>query len=382
MINAALAGFLRAACNAFSEVIGLAHGLEGALSESFIDLTHLDDKALDLLSRTPAAALGSSRYKMADADYEKIVYIFRQHDIHHLALIGGNGTMWMAQRLSEVATSRNIELHVVGIPKTIDNDLPCTDHTPGYGSAARFLALAVRDAGLDLEAMQTFDDVIILEAMGRDTGWLAAASTLMKQSEDEAPHLIYVPETPFDENQFLSDIVRVHQQLKRVFVVIAEGIRDLHGVPIGGENLTDALGRTLYSLSDGPAFYLARLTQEKLGLQTRCLRPNTIGRSSSACASEVDRVEAQMAGESAAQLLSNDQTGFMVTLERAAASPYRCITGTAPLIDVANDKVRTLPREFMDASGTMISDAFRDYALPLIGDIPPIIRLRQFGVQS
>lgn len=382
VINAALAGFVRAALESFEQVVGLEHGIEGALKESFIDLSYSADNLLDLLTHTTAAALGSSRYKLTGIDCEKIIRVFQQHDIHHLALIGGNGTMWMASYLSEMAVKSGFELNIVGIPKTIDNDLPCTDHTPGYGSAARFLALAVRDAGLDLEAMKTFDDVIILEAMGRDSGWLAAASALAKESADDAPHLIYIPEIFFDETQFLADVRQVHARLGYVFVVVGEGIRDANGLPLGGTNLTDSLGRTLYSLTDGPAVHLSRLTREKIGLQTRFLRPNTIGRSLSTCVSETDRAEAVAAGDAAARLLAQRKNGLMVTLERSSGTPYTCKTGTASLSEAANSPIRLLPRTFMDAAGAMISVSFRDYALPLIGDIPAIARLRKLGAKS
>ncbi len=382
VINAALVGFVRAALEAFEHVVGLEHGLEGALKESFVDFTQSDDNLLDLLLHTSAAALGSSRYKLSDHDCEKIIRVFQQHDIHHLALIGGNGSMWMAHHLSEAAVKSGFELNIVGIPKTIDNDLPCTDHTPGYGSAARFLALAVRDAGLDLEAMKTFDDVIILEAMGRDSGWLAASSALAKESADNAPHLIYIPEISFDETQFLADVRQIHARLGYVFVVVGEGIRNVNGLPVGGTNLADSLGRTLYSLTDGPALHLTRLTREKLGLQTRFLRPNTIGRSLSTCVSETDRAEAAAAGDAAARLLAQGKNGLMVTLERSSDTPYTCKTGTVSLSEAANSPAHLLPRSFMDTTGTMINDAFRDYALPLIGDIPSIARLPKSGAKS
>lgn len=373
VINATLAGIIRAAKESahFASIYGLSHGLEGALTSNFIDLGELSDDTLDILAHTPAAALGSSRRILDEAEYARVIDNFRAHDIHHCAYIGGNGSMWVAYHIAEIAAAQSYPLHVIGLPKTIDNDLPCTDHSPGYGSAARFLALAARDAGLDLEAMQTFDDVVLLESMGRDTGWLAAASALLKESDDDAPHLIYVPEIPFDEAQFLEDVMRVHKRVGRVFIVIAEGIRDAAGQIIGQQGEKDTLGRTIHGLAAGPAIYLTTLVRERMGLQTRFFRPGLIGRSLSACVSEIDYNEAHRVGETAEKLLAHGASSVMVTLER------NFLLGTIPLIDVARADIKRLPRDYMNADGTMISDAFRDYALPLIGETMPVMRLRK-----
>jgi 6-phosphofructokinase len=383
VINATLAGIIRAARHsaAFGGVYGLAHGLEGALAGDFVDLDGLSDDTLDTLAQTPGAALGSSRKKLDESEYAQVIEQFRARDIGYFAYLGGNGSMWVANYLAEIAAARGYELHVIGVPKTVDNDLPCTDHTPGYGSGARFMALAIRDAGLDLEAMQTFDDVVIFESMGRDSGWLAAASGLLKESDADAPHLIYVPEIPFTDLQFMADVACAHQQFGRAFVVVAEGIRDAAGNIVGQGHEKDALGRTIHGLGNGPAMYLADKVREQLGLQTRVLRPGVIGRSLSACVSEVDRDEAYRIGETAAHLLADGISGVMVIQEQAnrrggfETLPYTSI-GRALLSEVANADIKRLPRAYMDAAGTMMSEAFRAYALPLIGEISPVVRLR------
>jgi 6-phosphofructokinase 1 len=205
---------------------------------------------------------------------------------------------------------------------------------------------------------------------------------LLKESDNDTPHLIYVPEIPFTDVQFIADVARVHQQLGRVFVVVAEGIRDANGKIIGQQGEQDALGRTIYGLSSSPAFYLAGCVREQLGLQTRVLRPGVIGRSFSTCVSEVDRAEAFHVGEAAAKLLADGERGVMVSIPSLNPSPLRreglqndAGFDVVPLADVANADIKRLPREYMDESGTMISAAFRDYALPLIGDVPPVVRL-------
>jgi ATP-dependent phosphofructokinase / diphosphate-dependent phosphofructokinase len=385
VINATLVGIIRAAKESahFASIYGLSHGLEGALTANFIHLDDLSDDELNILAHTPAAALGSSRRKLDESEYFRVIENFQAHDIHHFAYIGGNGSMWVAYHIAEIAAAQSYPLHVVGVPKTIDNDLPCTDHTPGYGSAARFLALATRDAGLDLESMQTFDDVVLLEAMGRDTGWLAAASGLLKESDDDAPHLIYVPEIPFDETQFLADVTRVHKQLGRVFIVVAEGIHDTDGKIIGQQSEKDALGRTIHGLSAGPAAYLTTLVRERLSLQTRFFRPGLIGRSLSACVSEVDYNEAYRVGETAGKLLVAGASSVMVSVPSLNPSPLHgealqegSYFDTVPLVIAAMADIKRLPRDYMNADGTMISEAFRDYALPLIGDVSPVLRLK------
>ncbi|MGQ9887964.1 MAG: diphosphate--fructose-6-phosphate 1-phosphotransferase [Aggregatilineales bacterium] len=383
VVNASLAGVIRAAQRAaqragFARVYGLAHGLEGALSETLRDLSAEPAENLALLARTPGAALGSSRRRLADDEYARVVATLRAHDVEAFVYIGGNGSMTVCARISAAAQAAGWPLRAAGVPKTIDNDLWGTDHAPGYGSAARFLALAARDTGRDLEAMATFDDMLILEALGRNAGWLAAAAALGKESDDDAPHLIYVPEIPFDEAQFLDDAARVHARLGYVFVVVGEGIRDATGAFVGQSQVEarDAMGRALHSIGAGASSYLAALARERFGWQARALRPGLVGRSFSACVSETDRAEAELAGAAAVERLAAGESGFMVTLERVSAAPYRCAAGVQPLNACAG-REKLLPREYMNAAGNMVTSAFVDYALPLIdGPLPPLARLR------
>jgi len=385
VINSSLAGVIGEAQQheCFTRIYGLVHGIEGALKEELLDLGGETPENLDLLAHTPASALGSCRHKLSDDDYDRILEVFRTHDVRHFAYIGGNDSMDTCHRISELALSTGYEMQVMGVPKTIDNDLALTDHCPGYGSAARFLALATRDTGRDLEAMATFDDVTILEAMGRNAGWLTAASVLGKTEDKaswmEAPHLVYVPEVPFDEGRFLDDVASVHDQLGRVFVVVSEGIRDAGGQFVGQHKLSgggsDAFGHVVHSLTIGVAAYLTDVVRERLGLQARFLRPGLIGRAMSACVAETDRREALQVGRDAVAYLAAGRSGSMVTLERTSDEPYVCQTGLAPLADVANAE-HFLPREFVNDAGNMVTQAFKTYAWPLIdGPLSPLARL-------
>jgi 6-phosphofructokinase len=380
VINASLAGVIGEAQKhgCFSGIYGLVHGIEGALKEELLDLGGETAQGLELLVRTPASALGSCRHKLSGDDYERIVAVLRAHGVRHFVYIGGNDSMDTCHRISELAREGGYEMQVMGVPKTVDNDLAFTDHCPGYGSAARFLALATRDTGRDLEAMATFDDVTILEAMGRNAGWLTAASALGKQAKDEAPHLVYVPEVAFDEESFLDKVANIHGQLGRVFVVVSEGIRDADGQFIGQRRVgdgTDAFGHVVHALTTGVAAYLTDLVRERLGLQARFLRPGLIGRAMSSCVSETDRREALQVGKEAAAHLAGGRSGYMVTLERVLDDPYTCETGLVPLAEVANAE-KLLPREFVNEAGDMVTDAFWTYALPLIdGPLPSLGRL-------
>jgi 6-phosphofructokinase len=382
VINASLAGVILEAGRypAITGIYGMVHGIEGALKEELINLGQESPETIDLLAQTPASALGSCRHKLGEGEYERILEVFQAHSVRHFVYIGGNDSMDTCQRISELAGATGYELQVMGVPKTIDNDLAGTDHCPGYGSAGRFFALAARDTGRDLEAMATFDDVTILEAMGRNAGWLTAASALGRETEDEAPHLVYVPEIPFENDRFLDDVKRIHGRLGRVFVVVCEGIKDSEGRPVGAHQLkaggSDAFGHVLHTLTTGVAAYLADLVKEKLTIQARFLRPVLIGRAMSACVAETDRQEALRAGRDAVAHLAAGQNGLMVTLERVSEAPYVCGTGVVPLAEVANAE-KLLPREFLNEAGNMVTQAFKDYAMPLVdGPLPPLARLK------
>ncbi len=387
VINASLAGVILSAREhaEITGIYGMIHGIEGVLKDELVDLQRESPQIIENLVYTPASALGSCRHKIEDKEYERILEVCREHNVRHFVYIGGNDSMDTCKRISELATSTGYEIQVMGVPKTIDNDLAVTDHSPGYGSAARFLALATRDTGLDLESMATFEDVVILEAMGRNAGWLAAASALAKTTEDEAPHLVYVPELAFDETKFLDAVSRIHARIGRVYVVVCEGVRDANGDFVGTHRMkktTDAFGHTLSTFTIGVAAYLADLVGDQLHLRARFLRPVLIGRTMSACVSEVDRRESFRVGQGAVKRLAGGETGLMMLLNRISTSPYRCETGAVSLESVANAE-KLLPRDFLEDSGVLPNEKFKEYALPLVGEAwQPVARLEKYRIKT
>ena len=369
VINATLAGILGAASSDFDRVYGLLHSFEGGHADGIVDLSdYRTPTFLAKLERTPGAFLGSSRRKVDHHDLPRILDDLDQKHIDHIIGIGGNGTMAGLQILSDVAKSRGRDLAICGVPKTVDNDLPSQHVCPGYGSAARFVALAVRDFGYDFRAMSTFDDITILETMGRHTGWLAAASVLLKETERDPPHLVLLPEQALEEETLLQDIASLHRRLGHVFIVVNEMLTDPQGKLIGEtfqKGPTDSLGRRMYSLSLGTGNYLADLIWRRLGLQTRCLRPGGLGRAMSSMVSTQDRNLANEVGrEAVARLASGDAVEHIVTIKPAAGF------GLAPL--EACTGMRTLPERFMDDTPTRMTGAFLDYARPLIGSVEPL----------
>jgi len=367
VINSSLVGVVEEAQThrCIRGVLGMLHGIEGLLRGEVVDLSAERPSTLQALRRTPSAALGSCRYRLQDDDIAQIIDQLRRHDVRYFVYIGGNDSADTSLRVSRAAQEVGYEMRVMAVPKTIDNDLPVTDHCPGYGSIARFVAQSTRDAGMDTEAMKRYDPVKIVEVMGRDAGWVAAASALGKRDPADAPHLIYVPEVVFDEARFLDDVRRVHGEIGYVVVVLTETIRDARGRVVGSDKpyFVDPFGHGYY---ESPAAYLCRLVTRELGLRARFDKPGTIQRMSMALASGVDLEEAHLVGRRAVKYAVEGRSGQMVVLVRENGSGYRCITDSAPLEEIAN-AVKPLPREFLNADGNFVSDGFLRYATPLIG---------------
>ncbi len=367
VINASLVGVIRAAQVApgVDWIWGARNGVQGALTGDFLDLTELDDATLAMLARTPSAALGSCRFKVSPDDVQTLVTLFARHDVRYFVYIGGNDSADTAHRLAMAAADRGYALTVTCVPKTIDNDLAGMDHCPGYGSAARFLSQATADAGRDTEAMRLWDPIKIIEVMGRNAGWLAAATALAAEGDPSlAPHLIYLPERPLIADRFLSDVERVYRDLGHAVIVVAETVRDEAGDPIGqARAAADAFGHPQLA---GAAATLSALIVDKLGLKTRFDKPGTIQRMSIACASTVDLAEAEAAGGEAVRLALAGQSGVMVALNRVPGPNYQLSLGAVPLQEVANAQ-RTMPANFINDHGNGVTPAFRDYARPLLG---------------
>jgi 6-phosphofructokinase len=382
VINASLAGAVLEAKRHpdIEGIFGSLDGILGVIHENMTDLGRERQEVIEGLRSTPSAVLGSCRYKLSAEDYERILAVFRAHDIRYFFYIGGNDSMDTAHKLGQLATERKYPLVVMGIPKTIDNDLPHTDHCPGYGSAARFTALSVRDAGRDSEAIGNVDSVKIIEIMGRNAGWLTAASALAREGSDDAPHLIYVPERPLNLDRFLEDVQRVYERLGHAVVVVCEGMKDESGNVLAESRLAidvDAFGQ---AQRGGAADFLCQLVRGRLGLKARFDKAGTIQRVFMATASPVDVEEAALVGATAVRHAVDGVTDRMVTLERVADEPYQCRTGLVELAEVANQE-RLLPDEFLSPSRNDVTAAFTRYAAPLLGGpLPPYARLAKYPV--
>ncbi|HLE77874.1 MAG TPA: 6-phosphofructokinase [bacterium] len=378
VINASLAGVIQEAHRhaAVTGIYGMRHGIEGLLAGDLIDLGAEPPDAVELLKRTPSAALGSGRYKLSDDDYARLLGILRRYDVRYFCYIGGNDSADTSHRLAALAAGERYELRVVGIPKTVDNDLVATDHCPGYPSVARWLALSVRDAGLDTEAIGVVDTVKIVETMGRDTGWITAATALARTHDGAAPHLIYLPERPLRRATFLADVARVHRALGHVVIAVCEGQKDEHGRYLSASTAAVDVDRFGHPQLGGAAAVLCAWVSGELGLKARFDKPGTIQRVGAALASPVDVEEAWRVGQAAVAHAAAGASGQMVILEREGNAPYRSRTALVPLEQVAN-RIRPVPDEFIAAAGNDVTPAFVEYAAPLLGGpLPPYARLR------
>jgi len=371
VINRSLAGVIREAraCAGFVRVLGMRRAVEGALQDEFIDLSHLPEAHLERVAHTPGAALASSRHKITDDELEALLDICRARDVSAFLYIGGNDSADTVHRLAAAACHRGQELQAIAIPKTIDNDLPCTDHSPGYGSIARYIAIATRDSAMDTESMPTMYPVKFVEVMGRDAGWVAAASALGKRKAQDAPHLIYVPELPASRAQIVADVRDVHAEFGYCVAVVTETLRDETGRSHADPSGTAETDRFGHPLIRGTADALCRLVQTELGLRARYDKPGSLQRMSMLCASSTDLQEAEAVGRAAVRLALAGETDRMVTLERTSNDPYTCVTGSTPLKNVANQQF-LLPGAFLNADGRGVTDEFRSYAMPLVGPEP------------
>ncbi len=355
------------------KLYGALFGIRGVLEENLLDLGRQPSYIIEGLRYTPGAALGSSRYKLArEEDFARLLDAFRKHDIRYFFYIGGNDSMDTADRINRFADRVNYEIRVIGIPKTIDNDLPCTDHTPGYGSAAKFLAATVSETGLDLKGLVTSNRIVVLEAMGRNAGWLTAAAALAKREECDAPHLIYLPEVPFSKERFLEEVAEKYREYRYVYIAASEGIRFDDGsyVYAGGEK--DPFG---HARLGGLADTLKEMIEEQLGVNVRGISLGTLQRAAAHFASRTDADEAYLVGAAAVKAAFRGETDIMITLLREESGGlYRCTSGTAALSAVANVE-KKVPAGWISPSGSYIQEIFLQYAHPLIeGEVNPVFR--------
>lgn len=382
-INSSLAGVYRTAKDrGANKVYGMLHGIQGLMEEKYIDLSeHItNDLDAELLKRTPAAYLGSCRYKLPEIHenrevYEKIFEILDKLDIEAFIYIGGNDSMDTIKKLSDYAIVMGYPTRFIGCPKTIDNDLALTDHTPGYGSAAKYIGTSVKEIIRDSFCLEYSKGLVtIVEIMGRNAGWLTGAAALAKGEDCSGPDLIYLPELTFDLDNFMERIKDLLKKKTSVVVAVSEGIHleDGRYVCELGANLdfVDAFGHKQLT---GTAAYLAQYVANEIGCKTRAIELSTLQRSASHCASRVDILEASQVGGAAVKAADEGDNGKMVVLKRISDDPYQCSTEVKDVHKIANDE-KLVPREWVNEDGTYVTDEFVAYVKPLIqGDVSPVM---------
>ena len=354
---------------------GALHGLSGILDEKWIDLGEESVETLERVARTPSAGLGSVRRKASRADCAQLIQVFKKHDIRYFFYIGGNDTAETAHIVDELAREDGYEFRVCHVPKTIDNDLLVTDHCPGYGSAARFVALALMGDNLDNRSLQ---GVKIDVVMGRHAGFLTAAAALGRRDEDDGPHLVYVPEVAFDTARFCEDVQRTLARFGRCLVAVSEGIEDKEGNPILTSGEKDSHGNVQLSGTGALGDFLASVVKDKVPGASR-VRADTFGylqRCFPSVLSEVDLAEARAAGAHAVRSMAEgDDSSASVSIRRTGeGAAYGSEMFLTELKNVAKN-TREMPREFISDSGCDVTQAFLDYAAPLVGELPVLGRL-------
>lgn len=375
-INASLAGVIKEACasSEIGTIYGMRNGISGLIEERFVDLNELgtDEAKLSLLEKTPASYLGSCRFKLPAEDgpvYDKIFEILEKYNIQYFFYIGGNDSMDTIMKLSAFSAKRGKDIRFVGVPKTIDNDLQGIDHTPGYGSAAKYIATTMREISADVNVYD-IDSVTIVEIMGRNAGWLTGASSLARY-QGLGPDLIYLPENVFDIDGFVEDVKAVMQKKKSILVAVSEGVRVADGTYVcemlSGDE-TDAFG---HKQMGGVAAVLATYIKQKLGCKSRSVELNICQRCAGHMLSKTDITESVGVGASAVRLALKGETGVMATIVRCNDAPYGVEFASVDVTTVAN-KEKVVPENFIAPNKHDVTDAFVQYVTPLIvGEIAP-----------
>lgn len=360
VINASLYGAIKQAkeSNYFDEILATKCGTGGLLKEDFINLTNIEEGKLELLPFTPGSAIGTGRDHLEEEDYRTMCSICVKHGITHVAMNGGNGTMEATYRFSQMG--KKYGLKVCGIPKTMDNDLSSTDHSPGFGSAGRYLAGSVKEAAQDVLGLPIH--VVVIEAFGRDAGWITASSVLAREKKGDAPHMILIPEVPFNEEDFLKRVKELYDEKGGVIVVASEGLRYEDGKPIVEPIFK--VGRSVYF--GDVSSHLAQLITKKLGIKARSEKPGILGRASIKWVSKTDRAEAIACGKKTVEALIEGQTGLMSQITRLSSVPYKVEIGLVE-ITASVIKAKGMDKSFY-TDNYDITQEFIDYASPLIGE--------------
>ncbi len=399
VINASIAGVIQEAGKheCIEGIYGGLNGILGMLNEDLIDIGEEKARTIAGLKYTPAAALGTCRYKLdfkkradqAERDMNRLFEVFQAHNIRYFFYAGGNDSQDTAHKIHEQALIRGYDMRVIGVPKTIDNDLPHTDHCPGYGSVIKYNAATVMEIALDVKSMATDDGACcIIEVMGRSAGWIAAGTVLAKRAPADAPHIILFPEIRLDEAAFLERVKQTVAEHKYCVVVVGEGVKNAAGEEIAADkSRLDAFGHPVLS---GAADHLAELVQEKLKTKTRTVKLGYAQRAAEHYASATDSAEAAACGEVAVRAAVAGQSGQMVKIVRNQTSPYKWTTGLQPLKDIANVE-HLLPRDWISADGFTPNEKFVEYARPLVegevqvpteGGLPKFVELEKVRLEK
>ena len=392
VINASLYGAVKEAkkYKEIEHIYAAKNGTGGLMREELIELENVPDEKLELLLNTPGSAIGTSRDQIEQAEYDRMIEVLLKKNIKYVLFNGGNGSMDTCGKLYKNCQARGLDIRVMGIPKTHDNDIAITDHSPGYGSIARYMAQSVKEVAADVKGLPIH--VVVVEALGRNAGWTTAASALADDGDGVGPDLIYLPERPFDEDKFLSDVKKLLEKKSGIVVVASEGLRDKDGKPI--VEPVFQVGRATYF--GDVSQHLANLVIKKLGYKARGEKPGLVGRAAAHEQSPVDREEAVLAGKMACEAIMNGESGKMVAFERetdtAASEPVHAAAAVSnaadlgaasascvkhrntvykihPVLKDVNlicNQEKKFPKEWINAAGNDITDDFSAYALPLI----------------
>ena len=386
VINASAYGVIRTALDSdcITAVYGAEHGIKGVLADRLFDMSKEDARELELLKYTPSSALGSCRYKIADpdvddTDYKRILEVFKKHDVRYFFYNGGNDSMDTCNKISKYMQKVGYECRVMGVPKTIDNDLFGTDHCPGYASAAKYIATSIMEVSRDAHVYDT-GMITIIECMGRHAGWLTAAAALANEAEP-CCDFIYLPEVDFDMDKFVADVSKRYEEKKNCIVAVSEGVHYADGrfVSEAKTAATDGFG---HAQLGGLAAMLAQVLKEETGAKVRGIELNLLQRCGAHLASETDIEESYMAGKAAVENAINGINGRMIGFERGIRDgKYACKTKLIPLMEVANTE-KKVPREWINEAGNGVNHQFVEYALPLIQgepDLPKVDSLPRFA---
>ncbi len=396
VINASACGVIETARH-FPQNIGKIYagvnGITGALKEEMIDTSQEDPQSIAALRHTPGGAFGSCRYKLKkfeedDSDYQRLLEVFKTHQIGYFFYNGGGDSQDTILKISQITRQKGYPLTCIGIPKTIDNDLAHTDSCPGFGSAAKYVATSIREAGLDIASMcSTSTKVFVMEVMGRHAGWIAAAAGLAAEDEAHAPHIILFPEVPFQQENFLNRVRDCVKKYGFCAIIASEGLRQENGEFLTHSSICDAFGNTQLG---GIAPTLAGLIKHNLGYKYHWAVVDYLQRSARHIASSTDVAQAYALGKAAIERAASGETDIMLTIRRLADEPYQWDIGSVPLTSVANVE-KKMPKHFISPDGFGITDDCRRYLLPLIQgeDHPPYIdglpyyvRLKNIAVQK